>query len=138
MTYDNREDQFYASDCRRNPDFEGINPEFVSETGPEVSFKRSKNPDNFWIWHGFSGILYKTTSATGTWPREHGKCIRSFWTLEKRIRQDKKNPGVLIELRKSTAIWDIAYLVGDGVITMDELEGFSEDLIDAVKLILGR
>ena len=56
----------------------------------------------------------------------------------KRIRQDKKNPGVLIEIRKSTAIWDIAYLVGDGVITMDELEGFSEDLIDAVKLILGR
>ena len=43
-----------------------------------------------------------------------------------------------VHLRKSTAIWDIAYLVGDGVITMDELEGFSEDLIDAVKLILGR
>lgn len=34
------------------------------------------------------------------------------------------------------AIWDIAYLVGDGVITMDELEGFREELIDAVKLIL--
>jgi hypothetical protein len=27
-------------------------------------------------------------------------------------------------------------LVGDGVITMDELEGFGEELIDAVKLIL--
>ena len=67
-----------------------------------------------------------------------GNASDHFWTLEKRIRQDKKNPGVLIELRKSTAIWDIAYLVGDGVITMDELEGFSEDLIDAVKLILGR
>ena len=67
-----------------------------------------------------------------------GNASDHFWTLEQRIRQDKKNPGVLIELRKSTAIWDIAYLVGDGVITMDELEGFSEDLIDAVKLILGR
>ena len=67
-----------------------------------------------------------------------GNASDHFWTLEKRIRQDKKNPGVLIELRKSTAIWDIAQLVGDGVITMDELEGFSEDLIDAVKLILGR
>ena len=67
-----------------------------------------------------------------------GNASDHFWTLEKCIRQDKKNPGVLIELRKSTAIWDIAYLVGDGVITMYELEGFSEDLIDAVKLILGR
>ena len=52
--------------------------------------------------------------------------------------QDKKHPGVLIELRKSTAIWDIAYFVRDQVITLDDLEGFSEDLIDAVKLILSR
>ena len=37
-----------------------------------------------------------------------------------------------------TANLGYCILVGDGVITMDELEGFSEDLIDAVKLILGR
>ena len=61
-----------------------------------------------------------------------------FWDLQKRIKQDKKHPGVLIELRKSTAIWDIAYFVRDQVITLDDLEGFSEDLIDAVKLILSR
>ena len=69
-------------------------------------------------------------------PANTGNASDHFWTLEKRIRQDKKNPGVLIEIRKSTAIQDIAYLVGDGVITMDELEGFGEELIDAVKLIL--
>ncbi len=45
---------------------------------------------------------------------------------------------VCIELRKSTAILDIAMYVRDEVITMDELEGFSEDMIDAVKLILSR
>ena len=61
-----------------------------------------------------------------------------FWKLEKRIKQDKKNPGVLIELRKSTALWDIAYFVREKVITMNDLEGFSADLIDAVKLILSR
>lgn len=53
-------------------------------------------------------------------------------------KADWKHPGVLIEMRKSTAIWDIAIYVGQQVITMDELEGFSEDLIDAVKLILRR
>ena len=67
-----------------------------------------------------------------------GNASDHFWELEKRIKQNKKHPGVLIELRKSTAIWDIAMYVRDEVITMDELEGFSEDLIDAVKLILSR
>lgn len=65
-----------------------------------------------------------------------GKASDHFWKLEKRIRQDKKHPGVLIELRRSTAIWDIARFVGDGIITMDELTEFNEDLVDAVKLIL--
>lgn len=67
-----------------------------------------------------------------------GNASDHFWELEKRIKQDKKHPGVLIELRKSTAIWDIAYFVRDKIITLDNLEGFSEDLIDAVKLILSR
>lgn len=67
-----------------------------------------------------------------------GNASDHFWELEKRIKQDKKHPGVLIELKKSTAIWDIAFLVRDGVITMDELDGFSEELIEATKLILGR
>lgn len=66
------------------------------------------------------------------------KASERFWTLEKKIKQDKKHPGVLIELRKSTAIWDIAFFVKDKVITMEDLDGFSEELIDAVKLILRR
>jgi hypothetical protein len=33
---------------------------------------------------------------------------------------------------------NIAEFVGSEIITMDELEGFSEDLIDAVQLILSR
>lgn len=67
-----------------------------------------------------------------------GNASDHFWELEKRIKQDKKNPGVLIEMRKSSVIWDIAAFVGRGIITMDELDGFSENLIDAVKLILSR
>lgn len=61
-----------------------------------------------------------------------------FWELEKRIKQDKKHPGVLLEVRKSEAIWDIAMFVRDEVITIKDLDGFSEDLIDAVKRIVGR
>ena len=67
-----------------------------------------------------------------------GNASDHFWELEKRIRKDKKNPGVQLQVTKSDALWDIAAFVGRGIITMDELEGFSEDLIDAVKLILSR
>ena len=45
---------------------------------------------------------------------------------------------VIIELNKGEAIWDIAILVKKKVITIDDLEGFSEELIEAVKLILSR
>lgn len=67
-----------------------------------------------------------------------GNASDHFWELEKRIRQDKKNPGVLLEMKRSSAIWNIAMLVGNEVITMGDLEGFSQDLIDAVDLILRR
>jgi len=67
-----------------------------------------------------------------------GNAADHFWELEKRIKIDRKHPGVLIEMKKSNAIWDIAMYVRNEVITMDDLAGFSEDLIDAVKLILSR
>ena len=41
-------------------------------------------------------------------------------------------------MRKSQAIWDIASFVQKKVITIDDLEGFSEELIDSVDFILSR
>lgn len=51
---------------------------------------------------------------------------------------DSDSEVVIIELNKGEAIWDIAILVKKKVITIDDLEGFSEELIEAVKLILSR
>ena len=67
-----------------------------------------------------------------------GNASDHFWELEKRIKKDKKHPGVLIELSKSEAIWDIARFVQLKVIKMENLDGFSDELIDTVKLILGK
>lgn len=67
-----------------------------------------------------------------------GNASDHFWELDKRIKKDRKHPGVILEMRKSDAIWNIALLVRSKVITMDELDGFSEDLVEYVKLILGR
>lgn len=64
------------------------------------------------------------------------KASAKFWELEKRIKQDKKSPGVLIDMRRSTAINNIVNLVLDDVISLDELDDFSDDLKEAVKFIV--
>ena len=61
-----------------------------------------------------------------------------FWEMEKRIRKDKKSPGVCIELRKSSMFWDISQLIIDKVISTEDLAEFSDGLKEAVALILSR
>lgn len=61
-----------------------------------------------------------------------------FWELEKKIKEDKKNPGVQLELRKSEAVWDIVMMLRDEVITKDDLAGFSAELIATVEDLLAR
>lgn len=61
-----------------------------------------------------------------------------FWELEKRIKKDRRHPGVIMEMRKSEAIWNIVDLIRLGVITYDDLADFSEELKQAVKVILDR
>jgi hypothetical protein len=67
-----------------------------------------------------------------------GDASEHFWELEKRIRNDKKHPGVMMQLEKSEAIWDIAILIRKRVITVKDLDGFSQELKDAVAAILDR
>ena len=59
-----------------------------------------------------------------------------FWELEKRIKEDKRQPGVIMELSKSEAIWDIVRLVRLKVITYYDLSEFSGELRREVKRIL--
>ena len=50
-----------------------------------------------------------------------------FWKLEKRIRQDKKAAGVSVEVRRSMLSTNLLSLLAEGAITLDDLEGFSDD-----------
>ena len=59
-----------------------------------------------------------------------------FWELEKRIKEDKRHPGVTMELKKSEVIWDMVHLIRLKVITSDDLSEFSEELRQEVKRIL--
>ena len=59
-----------------------------------------------------------------------------FWEIEKRIRQDKRHPGVVVQMSRSTMLENIAIMVSDNVISMDDLEEFSDDIKEAVKLFV--
>lgn len=59
-----------------------------------------------------------------------------FWELEKRIKEDKHHPGVIMEMRKLEAIWDIVHLMRLKVITYDDLSEFSGELQQEVKRII--
>lgn len=61
-----------------------------------------------------------------------------FWELEKRFKIDKKRPGVYIELSKSNMIFDIVSLINDGVISLENLDEFSDELKESVKFLLER
>jgi hypothetical protein len=59
-----------------------------------------------------------------------------FWELDKRIKEDKRKAGVQLEMKRSNLLFNLVSLVGEGAIGYDDLEEFSEDLREAVKLYL--
>ena len=61
-----------------------------------------------------------------------------FWALEKRIRQDKRSSGVQLQLSRSDLLNLLSALLVDDVITLDDLDGFSQDLQDALFSLMGR
>lgn len=52
-----------------------------------------------------------------------------FWALEERLNRDKLSSGVIAnDIRRSTMHREIANLLIDSVITLDDLDGFTEDI----------
>ena len=66
------------------------------------------------------------------------KPSEKFWELEKRIKNDRHHPGVIIEMRKSNAISDIIRLIHLDVITYNDLTDFSDELQQTVKMWLDK
>ena len=57
-----------------------------------------------------------------------GSASDKFWRLEKRIRRDKNDVGVIVDMRRSMMYENLISLMNEGAITLDDLDGFSEDL----------
>ena len=56
----------------------------------------------------------------------------------KRIKADKKTPGVCIELNKGNMMFDLVRFLQDGVIIFDDLDEFSDELRENVRLLWER
>lgn len=59
-----------------------------------------------------------------------------FWGLARRILEDKKRTSVVAEMRRSRMIYNITELVADEAISMDDLDDFSDDVKEAVRILL--
>lgn len=64
------------------------------------------------------------------------KASDKFWALEERLRKDQHDVGVQARMSRSMALLNLVALVREGVITMADLEPFSEELREAIQLIL--
>ena len=64
---------------------------------------------------------------------KNNSSAQNFWELENRIRQDKKHPGVILDLRRSTMHMNLMLLLSYEVITFDDLKEFSNELLDELK-----
>lgn len=60
-----------------------------------------------------------------------------FWNLEKRIKEDKHKAGVYLELRRSTLIGNVVQLINEGVISMGDLDDFSDEFKNTVCTVSG-
>ena len=60
----------------------------------------------------------------------------AFWTIEKRIREDKKQPGVMAQVSKSEMPWIVLGLLRDQAITLEDLDGFSDDLKGRMEFLM--
>ena len=57
-----------------------------------------------------------------------GKASEKFWKLEERINKDKNDVGVVARMSRSKMEHNILSLLDEGAITLDNLEGFSDEL----------
>lgn len=58
-----------------------------------------------------------------------------FWELCKRIREDRRCAGVQISMRGSDPLPIICRMINEGVITLGDLDEFSEELREALATI---
>lgn len=58
------------------------------------------------------------------------KASEKFHLLEKSVEQDRHHPGVCAEMTRQNMLPILVTLINDGVISANDLQGFSPDLFE--------
>ena len=69
---------------------------------------------------------------------EDGNPSDKFWSLEERIKEDRKKTGVRVEMSRSNLIYNIISLMNEGAISFEDLEEFSNQLKETVRFFVDR
>ena len=64
-----------------------------------------------------------------------GDASDKFWALEKRIREDKRHVGVVARMSRSEMYINLVSLLQEGAITLNDLEGFSDELREGLAFV---
>lgn len=62
-----------------------------------------------------------------------GNASTRLWSLDKRLREDKRSPGVSMEMRKSVMTQNLVNLIQYGVITLNDIGDFSGELQEEIR-----
>ena len=61
----------------------------------------------------------------------------NFWELKKRIDEDKRHIGVVIDMRRSRMVSNLFMMLEENVIVIEELNDFSDELKEEIKHYFG-
>ena len=65
-----------------------------------------------------------------------GSASEKFWELERRMRADKRRGGVVMRMSRSNMELILLSLLSDGVVSIANLDGFSEELREKLTFVL--
>ena len=61
----------------------------------------------------------------------------NFWELKKRLDEDKRHIGVVIDMRRSRMVSNLLMMLEENVIVIEELNDFSDELKEEIKHYFG-
>lgn len=69
---------------------------------------------------------------------EDDKPSEKFWKLEKKIKDDRKHTGVVVDMRRSKLIYNLVSLIDEGAVELEDLADFSDELKENVRIFFKR
>ena len=121
------------------PDFQLVAISEMFETLKESKMEKiSEVNEKDWklfrsrIWHRQEAYMDRPIHEYIDLLNGQGSASSRFWELEKRIREDKKDSGVHAMIKRSNMKFILMNLLDEEAISLEDLEGFSDDLKDTM------